>query len=259
MAENKEPLISIVTPVYNAGSYIGQTIGSVLLQDYGNWELILVDDLSSDNSVPVIEGYLEDPRIRLVRLTENKGAAGARNEGIKLANGEYLAFLDADDLWMERKLSSQLAHLMKEHAAFSFTSYEFGDTEARPSGKIVHAPKRLAYKEALSRTVIFTSTVMMRLSESGSATALTKKDCLFPDCPSEDTALWWRILRSGYTAAGLDEVLTIYRRPSGSLSSNKFTAIKRIWNLYRKEEGFGTIKSMCYFIPWAVRATLRRL
>ena len=259
MSENERPLVSIVTPVYNAGSYIAGTIESVLAQDCDNWELILVDDLSTDNSVSVIEGFLTDTRIRLVRGTRKLGAAKARNEGIKIARGGYLTFLDADDLWKETKLSRQLAFLKRNHAAFSFTSYEFGDTDARPTGRIVHAPEKLNYRQALSRTVIFTSTVMFRLSESGSATALSKTDCFFPDCPSEDTALWWRILRSGYSAAGLDEVLTVYRRPSGSLSSNKLTAIKRIWNLYRREEGFNILKSARYFIPWAVRATLRRL
>lgn len=255
----ERPLVSIVTPVYNAESYIAGTIESVTGQDYDNWELILVDDLSTDGSVKVMEGYLGDPRIRLVRLKTNGGAAKARNEGIRLAKGEYLAFLDADDLWMNTKLTEQLAFLLKEHAAFSFTSYEFGDTEARPTGRVVHAPRYLTYRKALSRTVIFTSTVMIHLSENGSATTLCKEDAMFPDCPSEDTANWWKILRSGHTAAGLDKILTVYRRPAGSLSSNKLTAIKRIWNLYRKEEGLGTIKSACYFIPWAVRATLRRL
>ena len=141
----------------------------------------------------------------------------------------------------------------KKKAAFSFTGYEFGDEEGQGTGKRVDVPAELVYKKALSRTVIFTSTVMFDLEK-------IKKDTIkMPVVASEDTATWWKVLRSGYTAYGLDEVLTVYRRPAGSLSANKLVAIKRIWNLYKKVEKLPLACSMWNFVWWAFRATLRRI
>ncbi len=253
------PLVSIIVPVYNAEPYIADTIRRVLDQTYENWELLLADDASRDGSVSCIEPFLSDQRIRLIRIPENAGAANARNTGIGEAKGELIAFLDADDVWDRTKLEKQVAFLLEKDAVFTFTSYEFGDTKAQPTGRIVHAPEKLTYREALSRTVIFTSTVMFRLDHPCGGITLRKEDIRMPAVASEDTATWWKILRMGTEACGLDENLTVYRRPEKSLSSDKLVAIRRIWNLYRNCEGLGIIKSVRYFIPWAFRATLRRL
>ena len=233
-------MVSIIVPVYNAAKYISHTIEMVCEQTYKDWELILVDDASSDSSCDVIEKIInsQGKRIRLIRKERNEGAAAARNSGIDASSGRYIAFLDADDVWKPDKLEKQVAFMEKTGAAFSFHSYEFGDEEANPTGRIVRAPKTLKFKEALSRTVIFTTTVMF---------------------DTEDTATWWRILKSGYVAYGLDENLAIYRRPGKSLSSNKLVAIERIWFLYRNIADLSVIKSFYYFVGWAVRATLRRL
>lgn len=246
-------LISIVVPVYNAGNYIEKTIQQVQAQTYENWELLLVDDCSKDDSVDKIQPFLTDTRIRLIRQEKNQGAAAARNRGISEMNGDYLAFLDADDVWMKDKLSKTLAHAKKNSAHFVFTAYEFGDEEAKPTGKVVVVPEKLTYREALSRTIIFTTTVMFDMH------FFTKEQVMMPLCKSEDTALWWRILRGGETAYGLNEVLAIYRRPATSLSSNKVEALRRIWMLYRKQEQLNVFASAWYFVGWAVRATLRRV
>lgn len=249
-------LISIITPVYNAGSYIEETLHMVEKQTYGNWELILVDDCSSDNSRQVIRSYMDarkDERIQLIEKEVNEGAAMARNTGIDAAKGRYIAFLDADDIWMPEKLSTELAFMKEKQAAFVCTAYEFGDERARGTGKIVHVPPVLTYKKALSRTVIFTTTVMLDRCKTG--TELIH----MPVVKSEDTALWWKLLKNGFPVYGLDEVLAIYRRPAKSLSSNKFEAIKRIWYLYRKQEELSVIQSAWYFGFWALRATLRRI
>ena len=250
------PQISIVVPVYNAEKYIEQTVDMVMKQTFTDWELILVEDCSKDNSAEVLrslESGLQDARIRVIYKEKNEGAAKARNTGIDAATGKYLAFLDADDIWMENKLSDELAFMQKKQAAFVFTAYEFGDENAVGTGKIVKVPEILTYKKALSRTIIFTSTTMFDVSVLG-------KDLVkMPAVPSEDTATWWRILRSGYVAYGYPEVTTIYRRPPQSLSSNKGTAIYRIWYLYREVEKLPVIASMFYFVGWAFRATLRRL
>ena len=248
-------MVSIVVPVYNAANYIADTIKMVCEQTYRDWELILVDDASTDNSVSVIEDIIkgQKKRIRLIRKRVNEGAAEARNTGIDASAGRFIAFLDADDVWKRDKLKKQVAFMEATGAAFSFHTYEFGDEAANPTGRIVHAPAELNFKKALSRTVIFTSTVMFD-------THIIDMEIIhMPDVPSEDTATWWRILRSGYVAKGLDENLAIYRRPAGSLSSNKLAAIGRIWFLYRNIADLSVPQSLFYFGGWAIRATLRRL
>lgn len=248
--------ISIVVPVYQAADYIVQTLAMVRAQTYTDWELIMVEDASKDDSAAVIEEYLRthaDPRIRLIRQKENGGAARARNTGVDAANGRYLAYLDADDVWFPDKLSKELAFLKEKQAGFVFTAYEFGDADAKGTGKIVHVPETLCYEQALSRTVIFTSTVLFDLER------IPKELVKMPEVKSEDTAAWWRILRNGHTAYGMDDVTTIYRRPARSLSSNKWEAVKRIWALYRRQEGFSVFRSARYFCGWAVRATMRRI
>lgn len=249
-------MISIVVPVYNAAKYIEQTISMVQKQTYTDWELILVEDCSKDASREVLQKLvkeLEDSRIHVIYKEKNEGAASARNTGLMAATGEYLAFLDADDIWKETKLEKELAFLQEKKAAFVFTSYEFGDEQGIGTGKFVHVPEKLSYKQALSRTVIFTSTTLFDLKK------LDKSRLIMPEVPSEDSATWWQILRAGYTAYGYPEVTTIYRRPPKSLSSNKGKAIQRIWFLYRKVEKLPLLTSVVCFVGWAFRATLRRL
>ncbi len=249
-----DELVSIIVPVYNAENYIRDTVLSVLSQSLSDWELILAENGSMDNTVEVLrELEKKDERIRVLILGENTGAAKARNEGLKAARGRYIAFLDADDLWKSEKLERELEFMREKNAAFVFTGYEFGDENAKPTGKIVTVPETLNHKQAMKNTTIFTSTVMFD-------TKLIEKEKLFmPVIKSEDTALWWQILREGYLAYGLNENLVLYRRPAKSLSSNKIEALRRIWNLYRNWEHLNFFKSVWYFINWAVRAVGRRI
>ena len=245
-------LVSIIVPMHNAEQYITKTIQSVLDQTYQNWELLLIDDCSIDHTLQVTAAF-DDNRIVLVQQERNLGAAMARNRGIQMAQGRYLAYLDADDLWKPEKLEHQIAFMEKKQAAFSFTNYEFADENAVGTGKIVRVPTSLTYKQALSNTTIFTSTVMFDL------TLIQKSLLEMPRVKSEDTASWWKILKNGYIAWGLEENLVTYRRPKKSLSSNKFEALLRIWNLYRKVEGLSVFTSCICFVLWAVRAVLRRI
>lgn len=270
-------LVSIIVPVYRAESYIAKTIATVVRQTYKEWELLLIDDRSPDNSGQVIRELLKayesrslpvkqqgirsvdeytdgtGRRIVFVSKDINEGAAAARNVGLNMAQGRYIAFLDADDVWLPRKLDHELRFMEEKQAGFVFTAYEFGDEKAHTTGKKVRVPESLTYRKALSRTVIFTTTVMFDRK------IIPDKLMRMPSVESEDTATWWQILRAGYTAYGLNETLAIYRRPSKSLSSNKFTAIRRIWNLYRRQEKLSVFSSACYFVLWAYRATVRRL
>lgn len=279
-------LISIIVPVYRAADYIAEAVAMVQAQTWQAWELLLVEDCSPDNSAEVIRSTLqremeslssggrrrelesrERPGIRLIetytgvggqRITlickeKNEGAARARNTGLSMAQGRYIAFLDADDVWHVDKLEKEMRFLQDRQAGFAFTAYEFGDEQARPTGKVVHVPAELTYRQALSRTVIFTTTVLFDRKK------IPDGLLHMPVVESEDTATWWQILREGYTAYGLDEVLAVYRRPAQSLSSNKITAVRRIWNLYRRQEKLSVAASAWYFVMWAYRATMRRL
>lgn len=253
-------LVSIIVPVYNAAPYIAKTIEMVRRQTYDNWELILVNDDSKDNSLQEISKAMEHyadsgekGTIKVINKPCNEGAAKARNTGLSVATGRYIAFLDADDVWLPDKLSKELSFMEERQVGFVFSAYEFGDEQARPTGRIVHVPDKLTYRKALSRTVIFTTTVLL------DRTIIPDRLMRMPEVASEDTATWWQILREGYAAYGLDEVLAVYRRPARSLSSNKLTAIKRIWYLYRRQEGLSFPESLYYFVFWAYRATIRRI
>ena len=249
-------LVSIIVPVYNVENFIGQTMDCVLAQTYRSWELLLVEDCSTDSTAALIRQYMErtgDPRIRLISQASNGGAARARDRGLMEAKGRFVSYLDADDLWEPEKLEKELAFMKEKDAAFAFTGYEFADETGKGMGKVVHVPEMLTYKQALSNTTIFTTTVMFDLEK------LKKEQLEMPVMKSEDTALWFRVLRSGVTAYGLDDNLVKYRRAGKSLSSNKLEAIRRIWNLYRRAEGMNVINSAWHFCFWALRAVKRRI
>lgn len=251
---NKEGLISIVVPVHNAEKYIADTISSVQAQSYDNWELILVEDGSSDGSLQILNTFQEkDDRIRVFQNENPGSAARARNKGLQESRGRFLAFLDADDIWSEDKLEKTLAFMKEKDAAFVFTGYEFGDENAKGSGKIVRVPETLSYEQALSRTIIFTSTVMFDFEK------LSKDFVRMPEVKSEDTATWWQILRNGYVAYGLDESLVIYRRAGRSLSSNKVEAVRRIWNLLKMQPDLSLAKRLKCFLGWGFGAVARRI
>ena len=255
MAKNvKNPLVSVIVPIFNAEKFLKRTISSVKCQTYDNWELILVDDCSTDNSLKLInESAKLDERIKVVGLKENSGPAKTRNAGIEAAKGDFIAFLDADDVWLPEKLEKQLIFMKKHDSIFSFTGYEFADSEAKPNGTVVNIPKSIDYKHALKNTTIFTSTVMFDVSK------ISKEGIMMPDVKSEDTATWWKVLKQIEKADGLNESLSLYCRSQKTMSSNKLVAIKRIWHLYRNQEKLNLISSSINFVGYAFNAVRRRV
>ena len=251
----EDDLVSIIVPVQNSEKFIKDTIKTVQEQTYNNWELILVNDCSVDNSKKIIEKEIKkDKRIKLINLKENSGAAIARNTGIDNAKGKYIAFLDADDLWEKEKIEKQINFMKEKECAFSFSGYEFADEDGKGNGKIVRVPEKINYKQALKNTTIWTSTVMFDIEKTG------RELIHMPNVKrGQDTATWWKVLKTETNAYGINEVLSYYRRTSDSLSANKIKALKRTWNLYRNVEHLNIFYSFYNFCWYCFNAIRRRM
>ena len=250
----KKELISIIVPVYNAEHFLADTIKTVQDQTYQNWEMILVDDYSKDNSIKVIQKAMKkDKRIKLFCQKQNGGAALARNRGIMEASGDYICFLDADDLWHKDKLQKQLNFMKENKCAFSFTGYQYANCNGVANGKKVWVPERISYKQALKNTTIAPVTVMFNMH------LLNKNDIMMPNVKSEDTATWWKVLKKVDYSYSINEILSYYRRSKNTSSSNKIRAIKQTWNLYRNVENFNVVKSFYYFSWYIFNAVKRRI
>ena len=233
--------VSIITPVYNSEKFIKDTISSVLNQTYTNWEMILVDDCSTDNSKKIINEYVEkDSRFKYIKLSKNSGAAVARNTAIKAATGRFLAFLDSDDFWYEKKLEMQIEFMLLNNLAFSFSDYSFVNQDGKFI-KTIKCPKEIDYMRALKGNRIGCLTVII------DKTKVT--DISIVDLKHEDYATWLKIFRSGVKAKGLNANLASYRKTNQSLSSNKLKTIKWTWDIYRKSERLSVVKS-CYYLSF---------
>lgn len=251
----KEGLVSIIMPVYNAEKYLKDSIESVKKQTYTNWELIMVDDKSSDNSLELIYDLTTDikEKVKIVHFEQNKGTATARNKALELSSGEYIAYLDSDDIWMEEKLEKQINFMKENNYAFTMTSFNYLRKDGSQK-EIKKFPKSLTYKQAMRNTIIQTCTVM------GDLKKIDKKLFEMPNIKrGQDAATWWKILKNGYKIYGLDENLAYYRVGNNSLSSNKLKAVKRTWNLYRNVEKFNLLKSSYYFCFYAINAIKKRI
>ncbi|KZZ85061.1 glycosyltransferase family 2 protein [Bacillus sp. SJS] len=223
-------LVSIITPSYNSTKTIGDTIRSVQAQTYGNWEMLIVDDCSKDHSRDFIRGFAEkDPRIRLVELAENGGAAVARNTALRMAKGKYAAFLDSDDLWHPEKLEKQIRFMEENDYAFTFTKYQLMNEDGEKLNQIVEIPDAIGYHGLLKNTIIGCLTAVVDLEKTG--------PIQMPNIRTrQDFALWLSILKKGITAYGIQETLAYYRLVPGSISSNKVKAAKQTWKVYREVE-----------------------
>ncbi|MFO8054280.1 MAG: glycosyltransferase family 2 protein, partial [Bacteroidales bacterium] len=209
-------MISVVTPAYNAARFIQETVKSVQRQTYQDWEMLIVEDCSSDDTVQIVRNLAaEDARIRLFALEENVGAAEARNIAFRHANGQYIAFLDSDDLWLPEKLEKQLRFLQENNYAFTYTDYECITEDGSAVLYTVHAPAEIGYRRFLRNTTIGTLTVMIDREKTG--------DFEMPQIrSSHDIALWLALMRKGHKAFGLQEVLAQYRQVGTSNTASKW-------------------------------------
>jgi len=245
-------LISIITPLYNASKYISQTIDSVLQQTYQNWEMIIIDDVSSDNSCDIVEDYtLKDPRIKLIRSTVNQGPAKTRNIGIKAAKGRFIAFLDSDDLWLPEKLEKQIHHMTQCNATLSFTGYQWINENNKVLPQTIHAISQASYFRMLNYNQIGCLTAIYDTQEIGKQ--------YFTNAGHEDYILWLKIIKSGQQASGLNETLAKYRIRQGSVSKNKIKTAKFQWNIYRNIEKLSLIRSAFHFVIYTTNGILKSL
>ncbi len=247
-------MVSIVTPCYNSSPYIIDCIASVKAQTYSKWEMIIVDDASTDNSISIIRKFIEgDPRFNLISLNENIGAAKARNVGLDLCTGSYLAFLDSDDIWEINKLDEQLRFMQSNNYSISFTSYKIIDEDGQYRDKIVQSIPIVNFETYLKNTIIGFSSSIINLS-------LIREKIIFRNIRTrQDADMWITLFKKGYVAHGLNIPLMRYRVHKNSISANKIKAIKQIWILYYNVHDLGLLKSLYYYSLYIYNAIKKRL
>lgn len=246
---NNEKLVSVITPLYNSAAYIEETIKSVLNQTYENWEMIIVDDCSTDNGAEIVKKYQQlDRRIKLYINEKNKGVSETRNKAINVSEGKYIALLDSDDLWVETKLEEQINFMEENNIKISYTSYTKMNEDGSLRGQI-KVPEKVNYKELLKGNIMGCLTVVVNKE-------LLAKD-LFETTKQEDYILWLKLLKKIDYAYGLKQSLAYYRVLNNSRSSNKIDLVKFNWKIYREIEKLSLIKSIYYYVIYIKRGIFR--
>tara|TARA_X000000950_G_scaffold75656_1_gene94571 strand:- start:4473 stop:5237 length:765 start_codon:yes stop_codon:yes gene_type:complete len=245
--------VSIITPCFNSAEYISDCIDSVVNQTYQNWEMIIIDDNSSDQSVKLIKKKKStEGRIKLIELEENIGSAMARNEAIKAAKGRFIAFLDSDDKWYSNKLSIQIDYMKTNKIFFSFTSYDIINNNGNPTNNVISVPEKITYNQYLKNTIIGCLTVII---DTKNISIPLMKDIR----TSHDMILWLDILKNERYAFGLNKVLASYRLSSNSNTKNKLFAAIDVWRVYRNYERLNIINSLYNFIQYSFNAIKKRI
>ena len=244
-------LVSVITPAYNSGFYLADAIRSVLAQSYSNWEMLIVDDYSADNTADVARSFT-DSRIRYLRNEQNRGSAFSRNRALQEAQGRYIAFLDADDMWLPDKLEKQLAYMQSAGCAFCYSNYSIINQAGKHIGKDIICPNSMTYSAYLKDTAIGCLTVIIDRKLTG--------DFRFPSIrTSQDMALWLSLLKQGYEARNQGDVTAYYRVFSGSSTSNKLRAATDVWRVYRNIEHLSLPYAIYCFCGYAYHAIKKRL
>lgn len=241
-----KPIISIVTPCHNAGGMISHTLDSVLNQTYQDWEMIVVDDCSSDNSAEIIKNYAsKDKRIKYYKTNKPSGSPSLpRNIGIENARGKYIAFLDSDDLWLSEKLEKQVEFMEHNSVNLSYSYYEKISWNEERNNRIVTTKSRTTYKSLLKSNSIPCLTSMVTRKAIG--------DTRFKQIPQEDFCFWLDILKKGYVAYNMCENTSLYRVAKDSRSSNKLDMFKGYWNVIRNHQKISLIKCFYYMTTYTI-------
>lgn len=244
-------LVSIITPTFNSAKYIAETIQSVQNQTYSNWEMIIVDDASSDETITVIEKVQEnDSRIILVRQKKNVGPAITRNTGIQKASGKFMTFLDADDIWFEDFIENSVKTIQETGISFVFSSYRRANEELEFVYSDFIVPKKVTYTDILKTNSISCLTAFLDIE------ALGKKEMPIIH-KRQDMGLWLKYLKEIPFAYGIQEPKAIYRIRKNSLSRKKSDLIKYQWQFYREVEKLSVFQSLYYLTHWAIRGFLK--
>lgn len=249
-----EELVSVIMPVHNAETFLDQSIQSVIVQTYQNWELLVVDDCSNDNSAIVIQKFVQqDNRIKYLKTNRPSGSPILpRDIGIENAKGRYIAFLDSDDAWLPNKLEIQLKMFEQyEDMAVCFSNYEKMTEGGKRNNRVVQAPAITTYKQLLLGNVIGCLTAVYDTQKVGKV--------FFQNHSHEDYILWLEILKKGYVARNTNTIEALYRVRENSVSSNKLKTLCWQWDIYRNVEKIGLFRSSYYFFNYAYRAFKKAL
>lgn len=249
----KQPLISVIMPCYNTEKFIANSIESVINQTYTNWELIITDGPSSDNTVPIVQKFCEqDSRIHLIIPNHHIGIAEARYTSIQNAKGDYLAFLDSDDIWVVDKLEKQVTFMQSNNYAFTYGNYEILNSDGTLAGKVIQNGGIVDYNMYLKNTILGCGSVMLDKKKIGQV--------ILPDADvNDDMALWCSIMRTGIKAYPINEVLYQYRIRNDGASSHRMKMMKSVWKVYRKQEKLSLPKSIACFMSYAFNAIKKRI
>lgn len=244
-------LVSIITPTYNSEKFIAETIQSVQNQTYQNWEMLIVDDCSSDKTVEIIQQLMEDDyRIHLIQLNKNSGASKARNEAIKAVKGDYMTFLDADDIWFSDFIENSITTISNSGIPFVFSSYRRSNENLEFVYSDFIVPSKVTYTDILKTNSISCLTAFLDVKKLGVK--------LMPDIRKrQDMGLWLKYLKEIPFAYGIKEPKAIYRIRENSLSRNKKALLKYQWQFYREVEKLSVFQSAYYMAHWMVRGFLK--
>ena len=252
---SKEPLVSIITPVYNMENFLEETAKSVFAQTYSNWEWILIDDASTDKTAKIIKGYQKnDERIKPIFLKEKPKAGNLRNIGVKNTLGKFVAFLDGDDLWYSNKLERQIDFMLVNNYLFTYTAYEHIKEDSQPKGNILRFKKKNNnFRSILKSCSIGCSTVILHFP---------KEKIYLENVPPgmtlcHDLMYWLCVLKKIPNAYYLDEVLMKYRLRGSALSRNKIKQVRAQWRVYRDFVGFDLFNSFYNFSFYAILGILK--
>ncbi len=242
---NKNPKVSIIVPLYNTKKLLSETIESVLSQTYTNWEMIIVDDCSTDGSYEYAMTFSEiDQRIQVYKLDCNSGPGAATKYGFEKAKGEMIAFLDSDDLWMPVKLERQITFMIDHQYEFTCTNYEQINEKSSRIGRTIHCKEQADYRSVLRTCPVGSSTVVITYDLLGKVDIPTIRK-------NNDYSLWLRILKIYPYVYGMQETLMLYRIWPQSISYNKFKKVKYSWRVFREYEGFSVMFSLFLILEWA--------